>query len=35
LHDIHTSVEASLKTEQLLLRLFSHQIANKIVNCKN
>jgi len=30
LYDIYTLLEAPLKTEQLLLGLFFHQIANKI-----
>jgi len=34
LYDIYTSLEAPLKTEQLLFKLFSRQIANKTVNRK-
>jgi len=35
LYDIYTSLEAPLKTEQLLFKPFFHQTANKIVNRKN
>jgi len=35
LYDTYTSLEAPLKTEQLLFKQFSRQIANKIVNRKN